>query len=63
MLKFIDTRRVGKGINKKLIVKTFPGAKIDDMINYITPTLNKHPKEVIVQWELMTSRLNHLRKL
>ena len=41
MLKFIDVRRLGKGINKKLIVKTFPGAKVDDMIHYVKPTLNR----------------------
>ena len=48
MLKFIDVRRLGKGINKIPIVKTFPGAKVDDMIHYVKPTLNKHPNEVII---------------
>ena len=48
MLKFIDTRRLRNGTNKKLAVKTFPGAKVDDMIHYVKPTLMKHPKEVIM---------------
>jgi hypothetical protein len=48
MLKFIDTRRLRNGTNKKLAVKTFPGAKVDDMIHYVKSTLMKHPKEVII---------------
>jgi hypothetical protein len=32
MLKFIDSRRLRNGTNKKLAAKTFPGAKVDDVI-------------------------------
>ena len=28
-------------LTKKVAVKTFPGAKVDDMIHYVKPTLNK----------------------
>jgi hypothetical protein len=34
-------------LTKKLAVKTFPGAKVDDMIQ-VKPTLKKYPKEVII---------------
>ena len=48
---FTETHRRRKTRRRhyqKLIVKTFPDAKVNDMIHYIKPTLNRHLKEVIV---------------
>ncbi len=48
MLKFIDARRLRNGTNKNVAVKTFPGAKVEDMMYYVKPTLKKHPKQLII---------------
>ena len=48
MLKFINTRRLRNGTNKNIAIKTFPGAKIEDMTHYVKPTLKKNPKQLII---------------
>ena len=48
MLKFIDARRLRNGTNKNVAVKTFPGAKVEDMMYYVKPALKKHPKQLII---------------
>ena len=32
----------------KIAVKTFPGARTEDMIHYVKPTFNKQPSQLII---------------
>ena len=48
MIKFIDARKLRHGTNLKISVKTFPGARTEDMMHYVKPTLNKQPSQLIV---------------
>ena len=46
-LSGIDERRIAKR-DKKVKVKNFPGATIDDMYDYIKPLLKKYPDNIIL---------------
>ena len=35
----------------KIAVKTFPGARAEDMIHYVKPTLSKQPSQLIIHVE------------
>lgn len=48
MIKFIDARKLRNSTNMKIAVKTFPGAKTEDMMHYVKPTLNKQPSQLII---------------
>ena len=48
MLKHLNPRRIQQGIDQKFSVKTFPGAGVDEMTNYVKPTLQKKSKHVIL---------------
>jgi hypothetical protein len=48
MLKFIDARKLRHSTNIKVAVKTFPGARTEDMMHYVKPTLNKQPSKLII---------------
>ena len=44
MIKFIDARKLSHSTNMKIAVKTFPGARTEDMIHYVKPTLNSQAR-------------------
>ena len=48
MIKFIDARKLRHSTNMKIAVKTFPGARTEDMMHYVKPTLNKQPNQLII---------------
>ena len=50
MLKRLDVNRVRRSIdsNKRVIIRTFSGATIEDMKHYVEPTLKRSPKAIIV---------------
>ena len=48
MIKFIDARKLRHSTNMKIAVKTFPGARTEDMIHYVKPTLSKQPSQLII---------------
>ncbi|CAB4020284.1 Werner syndrome ATP-dependent helicase-like [Paramuricea clavata] len=50
MLKRLDVNRVRRSIdsNKRVIIRTFSGATIEDMKHYVEPALKRSPKAIIV---------------
>lgn len=48
MLKHVNTRKIQHGIKQKVVVKTFPGAGVEDMNHYIKPTLLTQPSKLII---------------
>ena len=46
MLNYIDGTRMSKKFNVK--VRSFPGAKTNDMFHYLVPLLEKDPEHVIL---------------
>lgn len=50
MVKRLDVRRIRQSVgNKKRVhIRTFSGACIEDMDHYVKPTLSKNPKEDII---------------
>ena len=49
MIKHLDPKRIQNGLqNRKVTIKTFPGARIDDMKHYAVPTLATKPNTLIV---------------
>ena len=48
MIKFIDARKLRHSTNMRIAVKTFPGARTEDMMHYVKPTLNKQPNQLII---------------
>ena len=46
MLSYIDETRMLRKFNVKL--RSFPGAKTDDMFHYLVPLLEKNPDYVIL---------------
>ncbi|CAB4034257.1 RNA-directed DNA polymerase from transposon BS [Paramuricea clavata] len=48
ILKHLYPRKLQQGINGKAIIKTFPGASIDDMLHYVKPTTEKQPDHIIL---------------
>ena len=47
MIKHIKGHKLSNK-NKKVVVKTFPGAKVDCMKHYVIPTLQQKPEMVII---------------
>ena len=47
MLSGIEERRISKR-DRKVKVKNFPGATIDDMYDYIKPLLKKFPDNIML---------------
>ena len=72
MLQRLDVNRVRRSIdsNKRVNIRTFSGATIEDMKHYVEPTLKRNPKEIIIHagtnnipWdrpEEIVSKLNDL---
>ena len=48
MIKYLDKRRLQHGVNKNINIRTFPGAKTQDMKHYTKPTLATNPDAVII---------------
>ena len=50
MLKQLDVNRVRRSINsnKRVNIRTFSGATIEDMKHYVEPTLKRNPKAIII---------------
>ena len=49
MIKHLDPKRIQNGLqNRKVTIKTFPGARIDDMKHYAVPTLATKSNALIV---------------
>ena len=50
MLKFINGRKLSSQISNQSLtyVKAFPGATVEDMSDYIMPSLRRNPEEVIL---------------
>ena len=49
MIKHLDPKRIQNELqNRKVTIKTFPGARIDDMKHYAVPTLTTKPNTLIV---------------
>ena len=48
MIKYLDKRRLQHGVNKNINIRTFPGAKTQDMKHYTKPTLVTNPDAVII---------------
>ena len=47
MLPGIDKRRISKR-DRKVKIKNFPGATVDDMYDYVKPMLKKCPDNIIL---------------
>ena len=47
MLPGIDKRRISKR-DRKVKIKNFPGATVDDMYDYVKPILKKCPDNIIL---------------
>lgn len=50
MLKFVSGRKLSNLLSNQssIYVKTFPGATVDDMSDYVMPSLRRTPTEVIL---------------
>ena len=48
MIKHLNPRQLQNGINRKVAIKTLPGAGIDDMVHYVRPTVSTRPDEIIL---------------
>jgi hypothetical protein len=48
MLKFINPSKLRKSSKRNVLVKTFPGAKVNDMKHYVKPTTDKTPDHLIL---------------
>ena len=64
MIKHLDTKRVQNGLqNRKVTIKTFPGARTDEMKHYVVPTLATKPYTLIVHVGTNDLRSNTASKL
>ena len=57
MVKNVHGWNVGKEIKQRFVVKSFSGAKVDDMYHYVKPTMQNAPAEIATTVEQMTSEL------
>ena len=49
LIKNVQGWRVSKGMKVKTVVKAFPGASVEDMLDYVKPTIKYHPEEIILR--------------
>lgn len=47
LVKKVQGWRVLNGKRVKTVVKSFSGASVNDMFDYITPTIRQHPEHII----------------
>ena len=60
MIKHLDSKRIQNGLqNRKVTIKTFPGARIDDMKHYAVPTLTTKLKPLLFTLELTICETTH----
>ena len=48
MVKQIQGRRPGREVGHRVVVKSFPGATTNDMKQYLMPTVDKKPQQIIL---------------
>ena len=48
IIKNIQAWKLSKSANRRVQVKSFPGAKVADFKHYLKPTLDQNPKEIIL---------------
>ncbi len=48
MIKHLNPRKLQHGLKHKVMIKTFPGAHVEDKSHYVKPTLATNPAEVIL---------------
>ncbi len=48
MLKHINARRIQQGMKHKVVIKTFPGAGVEEMNHYVKPTILTTPNKLIL---------------
>jgi hypothetical protein len=48
MIKYVNPSKLRKSINQNVLVKTFPGAKVSDMLHYVKPTLKQAPDYLVL---------------
>ena len=48
MVKNVQGWNVGKEIKQRFVVKSFSGAKVDDMYHYVKPTMQNAPAEIAI---------------
>ncbi|CAB4023015.1 Furin, partial, partial [Paramuricea clavata] len=48
MLEYLNPRKLQQGLEQKITINTFSGAKIEDMNHYVKPTLCTIPDEIIL---------------
>ena len=65
MLKFINGRKLSSQISNKGLtyVKAFPGATVEDMSDYIMPSLRRKPEEVILHVSTNNLKFSEPRKI
>ena len=44
----INTRNIRRSTSKNVIIRTFPGATVKDMVDYIKPSLRLQPAHIII---------------
>ena len=65
MLKFINSRKLSSQISNQGLtyVKAFPGATVEDMSDYITPSLRRKPEEVILHVSTKNLKFSEPREI
>ena len=65
MLKFINGRKLSSQISNQGLtyVKAFPGATVEDMSDYIMPSLRRKPEEVILHVGTNNLKFSEPRKI
>jgi len=65
MLKFINGRKLSSQISNQGLtcVKAFPGATVEDMSDYIMPSLRRKPEEVILHVGTNNLKLSEPREI
>ena len=48
LIKNVQGWRVSKGMKVKTVVRAFSGASVEDMFDYIKPSIKHHPEEIIL---------------
>ena len=48
MIRQIQGRRLGREVGHRVVVKSFPGATTNDMKQYLMPTVDKKPQQIIL---------------
>ena len=49
MIKGLRPDKISKSVKHKIQIKSFPGATVEDLNDYIKPSLKRKPKNIILQ--------------